>query len=154
MRHAGPAVAMLAELARKDPTVLGVVGLVDSRTSTALALRELNRIGLPALAPTLSADDMDANSDLYLQMSAPNRDQVVLIAEYARQVLRVDEARVYYTTGENSSLTEDLYVSTLVDGLRRRFGDRLDRVDEWRTGQRLTDECGYPGMLIFAGRWS
>jgi len=154
MRHAGPAVAMLAELARKDPTVLGVVGLVDSRTSTALALRELNRIGLPALAPTLSADDMDANSDLYLQMSAPNRDQVVLMAEYARQVLRVDEARVYYTTGENSSLTEDLYVSTLVDGLRRRFGDRLDRVDEWRTGQRLTDECGYPGMLIFAGRWS
>ncbi|MEE6260270.1 type 1 periplasmic-binding domain-containing protein [Plantactinospora sonchi] len=154
MRHAGRAVAMLAELARDDPTVLGVVGLVDSRTSTALALRELNRIGLPAIAPTLSADDMDANSDLYLQISAPNRDQVAMIDEYARQVLRVDEARVYYTTGENSSLTEDLYVSTMLTGLRQRFGDRLGRVEEWRTGQRLTEECGYPGLLLFTGRWS
>ncbi|MEO3745002.1 hypothetical protein [Plantactinospora sp. B5E13] len=154
MRHAGRAVAMLADLARDDPTVLGVVGLVDSRTSTALALRELNRIGLPAIAPTLSADGMDANSDLYLQISAPNRDQVAMIDEYARQVLRVDEARVYYTTGEYSSLTEDLYVGTMLTGLRQRFGDRLARAEEWRTGQRLTDNCGYSGLLLFTGRWS
>lgn len=154
MRHAGRAVAMLEELVRDDPTVLGLVGLVESRTSTAQALRELNRIGLPALAPTLSADGMHQNSELYLQISAPNQDQVTLIDEYARQVLRVREAHVYYTTGENSSLDEDLYVGTLVTGLRQRFGTRLTRLDEWRTGQRLTQECGYQGVLVFAGRWS
>ncbi|MFG1713076.1 hypothetical protein [Micromonospora sp. NPDC049203] len=154
MRHADDAVRMLEGLARDDPTVLGVVGLVDSRTSTAAALRELNRVGLPVLAPTLSADRMDANSSLYLAMSAPNRDQARMVEAYARQVLRVGEAHVYWTTGEGSSLTDDLYVATLVDGLRERFGDRITRLDEWRSGRRLTQECGYPGMLFFAGRWS
>ncbi|SCG81130.1 type 1 periplasmic-binding domain-containing protein [Micromonospora rifamycinica] len=154
MRHAGPAVAMLEELAHDDPTVLGVVGLVESRASTASALRELNRVGLPVLAPTLSADRMSQNSSLYLQVSAPNADQARMIEVYARQVLRVTEAHVYYTTGERSSLTEDLYVGTLVDGLRQRFGTRLTRLDEWSVGRRLTSECGYQGVLVFAGRWS
>ncbi|MEH1169087.1 hypothetical protein V6V47_27270 [Micromonospora sp. CPCC 205539] len=154
MRYADRAVAMLAELAHDDPTVLGVVGLVESRTSTARALRELNQIGLPVLAPTLSADKMDANSRLYLQISAPNTDQVEMVDAYAKQVLKVDEAHVYYTTLEGSSLSEDLYVGTLVDGLRQRFGTRITRLDEWRTGQRLTDECGYAGLLFYAGRWS
>ncbi|MET7708269.1 hypothetical protein [Micromonospora sp. NPDC005413] len=154
MIYADRAVAMLAELARDDPTVLGVVGLVESRTSTARALRELNQVGLPVLAPTLSADRMDANSRLYLQISAPNADQVKMVDAYARQVLKVDEAHVYYTTLEGSSLTEDLYVGTLVDGLRQRFGARITRLDEWRTGQRLTGECGYPGLLFYAGRWT
>ncbi|MCM0678987.1 hypothetical protein NCC78_30600, partial [Micromonospora phytophila] len=154
MRHADRAVAMLAELARDDATVLGVVGLVESRASTARALRELNRIGLPVLAPTLSADRIDANSRLYLQVSAPNADQVRMVEAYARQVLKVNEAHVWWTTGENSSLAEDLYVGTLVDGLKQRFGTRITRLDEWRTGKRLTDECGYSGLLFYAGRWS
>ncbi|WP_233512511.1 hypothetical protein [Micromonospora deserti] len=154
MRHAGRAVAMLAELARDDPTVLGVVGLVDSRTSTARAMRELNRVGLPVLAPTLSADRLDANSRLYLQISAPNTDQARMVEAYARQVLKVDEAHVYWTTGEGSSLTEDLYVNTLVEGLRKRFGTRITRLEEWRPGRRLIAECGYPGLLFYAGRWS
>ncbi|MGN9775701.1 hypothetical protein ACTMS0_07970 [Micromonospora sp. H33] len=154
MRHADRAVARLADLARDDPTVLGVVGLVESRASTARALAELNRIGLPVLAPTLSADRMDANSRLYLQVSAPNTDQVRMVEAYARQVLKVGEAHVYWTTGEGSSLAEDLYVGTLVAGLKERFGPRLTRLEEWRTGKRLTAECGYPGLLFFAGRWS
>ncbi|MET7865974.1 hypothetical protein [Micromonospora taraxaci] len=154
MIYADRAVEMLAELAADDPTVLGVVGLVESRTSTARALRELNRVGLPVLAPTLSADRMDANSRLYLQISAPNTDQVEMVDAYAQQVLKVDEAHVYYTTLEGSTLTEDLYVGTLVDGLRQRFGPRLTRLDKWSTGDRLTDECGYPGLLFYAGRWT
>ncbi|WP_433550826.1 hypothetical protein ACQP08_23550 [Micromonospora zamorensis] len=154
MIYADRAVSMLAELASDDPTVLGVVGLVESRTSTARALRELNKVGLPVLAPTLSADRMDANSRLYLQISAPNTDQVEMVDAYAQQVLKVGEAHVYYTTLEGSSLTEDLYVGTLVDGLRQRFGARLTRLDKWSTGERLTDECGYPGLLFYAGRWT
>lgn len=154
MRHADRAVAMVEELARRDPTVLGVIGLVESRANTAQALRDLNRAGLPVLAPNLSADGMFENSKLYLQLSAPNRDQVAMLDQYARQVLRVEQVHVYHTTGEDSSLKDDLYVGTLVQGLRQRFGARLTRVEGWTTGQQLTPECGFPGMLLFAGRWS
>ncbi|SEJ98716.1 hypothetical protein SAMN05443287_112155 [Micromonospora phaseoli] len=154
MRHAEPAVAMLADLAREDPTLLGVVGMVESRRSTAEALGYLNRVGLPVLAPTLSADRLDANSRLYLQVSAPNADQARMVEAYAREVLKVADVHVYYTTGENSSLDDDLYVKTLDEGLRQLFGTRITRREEWRTGTRLTVECGFGGMLFYAGRWS
>lgn len=154
MRHANEAVRMLERLAREDPTVVGVVGLVDSRTTTAEALRRLNSAGLPALAPTLSADGMEQNSKLYLQLSAPNLDQVAMVGEYADTVLHTRDVHVYYTTGEGSQLSHDLYVNTLVNDARQRFGRQLTRVEQWSTGLRLDRECGYQGLLFFAGRWS
>ncbi|HEX6074953.1 MAG TPA: hypothetical protein VFZ32_06785 [Micromonosporaceae bacterium] len=149
------AVAMLEELVRDDPTVVGVVGLVDSRTSTAKALRELNRIGLPAVATTLSADKFDDNSELYLQMSAPNADQAKMIREYAVH-LKVSEVLIYYTTGLNSSRKQDRYVDTLVKALEERFGRRLlkEPAFRWDDQSLAHKTCGYGGLLVFAGRWS
>ncbi|WP_326553429.1 hypothetical protein [Micromonospora sp. NBC_01813] len=153
MRHAVRTVDLLAGLARRDPTVMGVIGLVESRTTTAEALKRLHRIGLPAIAPTLSADGFHLNSGLYLQMVAPNADQARLVATYATEVLEVDEAHIYYTTGDDSPLEDDLYVSTLVSGLTDILGSRA-RDRPFRFGDSLADECGYQGMLFFAGRYS
>jgi len=153
MRHAGTTVELLAGLARRDPTVVGVVGLVESRTTTAEALRRLNEIGLPAIAPTLSADGLHRNSRLYLQMVAPNADQAKLVADYADSVLGVPDAHVYYTTGDGSALADDLYVNTLVTGLTDQFDARAT-VRQFRVGDSLAHECGYTGLLFFAGRYS
>ncbi|MEE1940732.1 hypothetical protein V1L54_15195 [Streptomyces sp. TRM 70361] len=155
MRHADDLVDMIAELAREggDAPVVGVVGLVESRRSTAAALRKLNRAGLPAVAPTLSADGMYDNSRLYLQLAPPNRDQAGLVAAYAREVLGVRESRVYHTFGERSSREEDLYVSTLLDGLDESL-DGTEYSKPFEAGDNLAGECGYRGMLFFAGRWS
>jgi hypothetical protein len=154
MRYANEAVDMIAELARNDSTVIGVIGLVESRTTTGGALRRLNAAGLPAIAPTLSADGMYKYSNLYLQVSAPNRDQGRLVEQYARNVLDVSRVRIYYTSGERSSVPDDLYVNTLLADLRQVFGSRLEYDTEFRSGVSLHDECGYPGMLFFGGRWS
>ncbi|MFY1631693.1 hypothetical protein ACN27F_00190 [Solwaraspora sp. WMMB335] len=153
MQYAEATVDLLADLARRDPTVVGVVGLVESRTTTAQALRRLNEIGLPAIAPTLSADGLHRNSRLYLQMVAPNADQAKLVSSYATDVLGVDEAHVYYTTGDDSPLADDLYVNTLVSGLTDRLGERAT-ARAFRVGDSLSHECGYAGLLFFAGRYS
>lgn len=154
MRYVDQTVEMLAELAREDPTVLGVVGLVDSRDTTANALRRLNEIGMPAVAPNLSADGMSRNSSLYLQMVAANTDQAKLVSEYATKVLKVDEVHLYYTTGDPPSrLEEDLYVKTLVEAMQARFGERMT-MRRFREGDSLMPECGYRGMLFFGGRYS
>lgn len=153
MRYAEETVELLAELADRDPTVVGVIGLVESRTSTARALHRLNEIGLPAIAPTLSADGLYRNSRLYLQMVAPNADQAALVAGYAADVLGVTDAHVHYTTGDDSRLVDDLYVNTLVEGVSQRFGDRAV-ISQFRFGDSLAHECGYDGMLFFAGRYS
>jgi hypothetical protein len=155
MKYVDQVVDMIEDLAAKDPTVVGVIGLDESRDTTAAALQRLNTIGLPVIATTLSADYLDKNSRLYLQLAPPNREQAMMMAEYAKQVLRVSQARVYWTTGVQSSVEKDLYVQTLVDDLKLAFpalGINVDYSGEFNGS--LTEACGYPGMVVFAGRWS
>jgi endo-alpha-1,4-polygalactosaminidase (GH114 family) len=90
MEYAGEAVDVIGGLAAQDPTVVGVIGMDESRDTTAQALARLNRIGLPVIATTLSADRMDRNSRLYLQIGAGNQEQARLIADYSKRVLKLD----------------------------------------------------------------
>lgn len=154
MRYAKEAVRMIVDLAHRDRTLIGVVGLVESRKVTGEALRMLNQAEILAIAPTLSADGMYGYSRLYLQVSAPNRDQARLVERYASTVLRVAGVRVYYTLGEWSTPADDHYVGTLLADLKREFGRRLERVTEFDRAASVTGDCGYRGMVFFAGRWS
>ena len=157
MEHASQAVDMIASLVTEDPKVVGVIGLDDSRTSTAMALRKLNEIGLPLIGPTLTADYLDRNSRLYLQLSAPNRENARMIGEYSKRVLKVSDAQLYWTVGVGSDLARDLYVKTLADDLigelPRDFGIKVDNRGEF-DGSLSRDVCGYQGTVIFAGRWT
>ena len=157
IEHASEAVGMIADLAARDPKVVGVIGMGESRTSTAEALRKLNEVGLPLIGPVASADDFYKNSRLYLQLSAPNGDQVRMIGEYSKQVLKVSDARLYWTVGKRSDFDRDLYVKTLVNDLvellPRDFEINVDNMGRF-DGSLSRDVCGYQGMLIFAGRWT
>ena len=117
LEHASQAVDMIADLRAKDPKVVGVIGMGESRTSTADALKKLNEIGLPLIGPVTSADNFYQNSRLYLQLAAPNRDNARMIGEYSKRVLKASDARLYWTVGTKSSFDQDLYVKTLVNDL-------------------------------------
>ncbi|MBN3931389.1 hypothetical protein IQ279_17425 [Streptomyces verrucosisporus] len=75
----------------------------------------------------------------------------VVVANAGNQKAR--GTRVYYTVGERSSLQEDIYVSTLVEQLREKVGN-LEYVEDFESKGLRKEECGYRGMLFFAGRWS
>jgi hypothetical protein len=154
MEHAGEAVAMIADLARRDRTVLGVIGLVESRKNIEVALQKLNEAGLPAIAPTLSADGIYRNSNLYLQIAPPNRDEATLVGRYAQTMLHTSGVHIHYTAGEQAELEDDLYVETLLSDLKEEFGRRIKRDMKFGPGVDLSNECGYSGMLFYAGRWS
>lgn len=157
MEYAREAVDVIGGLAAQDPTVVGVIGMDESRDTTAQALARLNRIGLPVIATTLSADRMDRNSRLYLQIGAGNQEQARLIADYSKRVLKLDTAQVYWTTGGVSSIDKDLYVKTLVDDLNvtlPQFGIKVDNIQNEKLPIELpVDVCNYRGAIIFAGRW-
>ncbi len=156
IEYASEAVDMIASLAAKDPKVVGVVGMAESRTSVAEAIKKLNGIGLPIIGPATSADDFYRNSRLFLQLSAPNRDQARMISEYSEQVLKVSDARLYWTVGTRSDFDRDLYVKTLVNDLVAilpSFGINIANRGRF-DGSLSRDVCGYQGMLIFAGRWT
>jgi hypothetical protein len=157
MEYASEAVDMIAGLAAEDPKVVGLIGLDESRSNTASALRKLNVIGLPLIGPAPTADYLDRNSRLYLQLSAPNREQARMIGQYAKQVLKVPDALLYWTVGVQSDFNRDLYVKTLVGDLVETlpgdFGIKVDNRGQF-DGPLSRDVCGYQGMLIFAGRWT
>jgi hypothetical protein len=75
-----------------------------------------------------------------------------MVAEYARRVLRVSGTHIYYSVGDDATLDSDLYVSTLRQDLISEFGAGHDQL--FTPGAPLSQECGYRGMLFFAGRWS
>jgi hypothetical protein len=154
MKYVRVVVDMIGRLAAEDPTVVGVIGLDESRDTTAEAIEKLNKIGLPVITSTLSADHLDSSSRLYLQISAPNREQARMITEYSKQVLKVSQAQLYWTTGAQSDIKKDLYVQTLVNDLKvPNSGITVDDRGEFH-GSLRGDVCGYSGIVIFAGRWS
>ncbi|WP_345437722.1 hypothetical protein [Actinoallomurus vinaceus] len=156
-RQADQVVRMLEQLIAGDSTVLAVVAPVDSRRSTQRALRELERIGLPTVTPTTSADGISGGSSLYLQLAAPNIDQARLVHHYVTEVLHRRGLVNYYTFGVagRSGEQDDLYVQTLRDDLKSLFkGDYADQF--WKNGTSVRDICArrFSGVVFFGGRYS
>ncbi|TWH68108.1 ABC transporter substrate-binding protein [Micromonospora olivasterospora] len=160
MRYSADVVRMLSALAEEEPTVLGVVGLVESRKAVQDAIRALGRLDLPVLAPTLSADGIADASSRYLQISAPNRDEATLVHEHVTRVLGKKKLFNYYTFGSadpDEGAQNDLYVNTLRDGLRDRFGEGNYQETYWRNGVDLASVCAdrfRDGVVFFGGRYS
>ncbi|MGH3779960.1 MAG: ABC transporter substrate-binding protein [Pseudonocardiaceae bacterium] len=151
LEYASQAVDMIAGLVTEDPKVVAVIGMGESRANTAEALQKLNKIGLLLIAPAATADNFDQNSRLHLQLSAPNREQARAIHEYSTQVLKVSDARLYWTVGRNSDFDRDLYVHTLVNDLVAVFGTKIDNRGRF-DGSINHDVCGYQGILIVTGQ--
>jgi len=160
MRSAERVAGMLNSLRQDDRSVIGVVGMVDSRASTKNALAELDRTGLVAVAPTLSADGIGDVSNRYLQLSPPNRDQAKLVYQYVTQVL--DRNRIYnvltFGSRGRAAADDDLYVQTLADGLEQAFVGGGKEYNETRwSGERLSYLCKdqfVDGVVFFGGRYS
>ena len=160
MSHADLVVPMLADLAKHDATVLGVVGLVESRTGTKEAIKRLGKVGLPVIAPTLSADGIADASDHYLQISAPNIDEAEFVFAHATQVLKAKKIYNFYTYGSKGQAAQagDLYVNTLREDLSRAYGGRPDYQESfWAPNVDLHGVCAdtfTDGVVFFGGRYS
>ncbi|MEV8440800.1 hypothetical protein AB0425_25775 [Actinosynnema sp. NPDC051121] len=159
--RAAPLVAdKLTALRTSDSTVLGVVGLVESRSTTKTAIEALEGTDLPIVAPTLSADRIGELSSHYLQIAAPNRDQADMVVRYVTQVLEKKKLFNYYTFGPRKAEQAggDLYVNTLRDDLKSSSQQYNVGYEElfW-TGQSLRDVCSdryTDGVVFFGGRYS
>ncbi|WP_330253358.1 hypothetical protein OG874_01735 [Nocardia sp. NBC_00565] len=159
---------LLADMLRKDPGVLGVVGMDRSTAETARAIGKLGDLGVPVVATTLSADGLEAASPMFFQSVPSNRVQARLIADYVQGArypggtpeagqLRYHRVLVYHP-----KVTDDVYVTTLVADLNAELDRRGVPRDSrsWDAQQELYGfpaPCETPGfdrhtLLFFAGR--
>ncbi|GAA2557992.1 hypothetical protein GCM10010435_31160 [Winogradskya consettensis] len=168
MRH-GPEVArILHTIAETDRTVAGVVGLDQSRAATQRTIRALSAYGIPMVAATLSADVLDELTPMYFQVAPDNRRQADFVAGYADMLRPAggDLPRRYRLV--RSADPDDTYAVSLAGDLTRSLGEHGFATDGDRAIQPISAAttldgtaeprkvggtfCGYPGIVVFAGR--
>lgn len=158
----GPAtLAMLKPIVAADPSTIGMIGLDESRKQTVQVVQNLNGLGLPVIATSLSADDLYLASPLYFQIAPPNHEEADLIATAvanpkllndaptAAQIVPGGRAYVYYQPNE-----DDLYTATLAKDLKTSLTDRGIQVaylGDWSNVSAMCQE-GQRATAIFAGR--
>jgi ABC-type branched-subunit amino acid transport system substrate-binding protein len=156
MAHGVAVAAMLRDIARADPTFVGVVGLNESRDSTVTTLRELAGYGIPVVAAPLSADRLADENPMYFQIAPQNRRQADVIAARIDDLGSRDEpgrpttSRIYTTTDETDvyarNLAEDLAESLRSRGLQ---SDAVEAPDWYQAGR---DACQVRGFVLYTGR--
>ncbi|MFC0038050.1 ABC transporter substrate-binding protein [Actinomadura rayongensis] len=169
MRFGTRVAEIVGRMRRRDPSIVGVAGLDQSREATTDTIRRLTGIGLPMVATTLSADALVQKSPLYFQVSPQNRREAEVAAAYADHLVEAGgdapkrEVRVIY-----SADTTDIYSRNLKDDLAGSFaahGFRVENVeysppqaagvdplDAPGPGEVGQQSCSYDGVVFFAGR--
>ncbi len=87
LKHGERVAQQLGRMAAADPSIVAVVGMVESRQSTATTIRALASVGLPTVAATLTADSMVDVSKLYFQVSPQNAREAEVAAASVAQLL-------------------------------------------------------------------
>jgi hypothetical protein len=169
MQYGQRAAKQLGAMAAKDPSIVAVVGMVESRESTATTVKALAEVGLPTIAATLTADSMVDVSKLYFQISPQNsREAAVAVANF-QQLLATGKdpfgrplarkARIY-----KSDDPTDTYSQNLAGDLKASFSGRGIPVETvsftpggkdpatMDAGTVGRDACDADGVVLYAAR--
>jgi len=159
--------AQLGRMSREDPGIVAVVGLNESRQSTADTIAALGREGLPVVAATLSADTLVGSSQMYFQTSPQNIREASVAADYVQHL--IDEqgqplerrVRLYYSDDET-----DTYSQNLAADMKATFegnGFEVKLISFTASGNLsgggISDpslagrsSCGFGGVVAYAAR--
>jgi hypothetical protein len=177
MRQGLALARQLGNLAKNDPTVIGIAGLQMSTQPTVDAISALSDAGLPMVASTLSADSLANNHHpLYFQVAPQNTREAAVAAAWANQQVRAAPAtprtvRVYYSDDAtdiySTNLRDDAVKSFAAKGFQVEanvFKSSMDRGSSasQNSGDQLigtaysagNDTCfrNYNGFVFYAGR--
>jgi len=174
--HQGTTVAQqLGHLAAEDPSLVGVVGLDESRQPTVDTITALSNVGLPMVAATLSADSLVDNHPMYFQVAPNNSREAAVAAMFAKQWLMNNPAVtasvwVYYSDDASDTYSVNLRDDALAAFAAKGFQTEakaylpnstvITQSAHVRTGDQLIgnadtagrDTCSHHGIVYFAGR--
>ncbi|WP_028927574.1 ABC transporter substrate-binding protein [Pseudonocardia acaciae] len=162
---------IIGGLARKDPTLVGVVGLNESYRETASTVNALAGHGIPTVAATVSTDSFARDLPMYFQIAPQNRREAAVAAAYASAHTGPGQersVRIYF-----SDNTSDVYSSNLAEDAREAFkavGFDVTTISFTpdgndppaaaapadrhvvNAGAAGADSCGYRGVAFYAAR--
>jgi ABC-type branched-subunit amino acid transport system substrate-binding protein len=82
MTHQLKAARQIADAARDDPTIVGVVGLGRNQEDSARTLATLWAAGLPVVATSNSSDELAGSSPYYFHIAPTNQQEVQVAVDY------------------------------------------------------------------------
>lgn len=142
----------IAQLARTDKTVVGVIGWGGS-AQTLNAIRALAAAKIPMVS-NASGDSLTGRSSYFFRVVTPASIQGSIGAQYVEQTLHVKTAAVFIDPAND-------YSSTSADGFIKRFtgdGNTIVATENYTVGKSQTipgllqDALSkHPGVLYFAG---
>jgi hypothetical protein len=174
--HLGATVAhQLGDLAARDSSLVGVVGLDQSRQPTVDTITALADVGLPIVAATLSVDSLADDHPMYFQVSPNNSREAAVAAAFAKQQLinnpgLTASVRVYYSDDATDTYIVNLRADVLATFAAKGFQVKAEaylpsstvitQSAHVQTGDQLIgnantagrDTCSYHGFVYFAGR--
>lgn len=169
LQHGQRVARQLGELAAADPSIVAVVGMVESRESTATTIKALAEVGLPTIAATLTADSMVNVSKLYFQISPQNAREAAVAAANVDQLLAKGKdpfgrplarrARIYKSDDPTDTYSQNLAADLKASFTARRIpvetvsftpsGQETATMDAGTAGR---DACDADGVVLYAAR--
>ncbi|WNV86402.1 hypothetical protein [Umezawaea sp. Da 62-37] len=166
MQHGGELVDTLRTLVEQDKSIVGVLGMAQSRKPTLDTIAKLGDIGLPVVAATLSVDSIPLNSALYFQVSPNNDREAQVAASYARVTHPGKTGAVIVHSDSDDEALRDTYSVNLGADFDARFRKAgfevaqavyntesgVGKVDVREIGQGLCGSSHQDEVVVFAGR--
>ncbi|MFJ9058824.1 hypothetical protein OHB07_12410 [Streptomyces sp. NBC_00111] len=129
------AVRKIVEVARRDPSVVGVVGLGRNTTESAAATGLLQRAGLPLVDTTNSGSDLARSYPNYFGLAATDEEQAEAVGLIAGQLAdRLDDPQAVVLSRKVANEDKDRYTTE-----QRKVGLEMLR----RTGFTLAADTQY-----------
>ncbi|NED89756.1 ABC transporter substrate-binding protein, partial [Streptomyces sp. SID11233] len=123
MSHQVEMAERIAAYARRDPTVVGVVGLGRSLKTTSDAVTTLRHAGLPVVSGTNSAPGMPAAHDNWFSLAAPDDFQARQLAVIAEQLAKEGKTRALLLARRTKG-TGDTYTTSQAGQFRKALTDK------------------------------
>lgn len=153
LRYAQQVSSIIRAMSARDPSIIGVVGFNQSHRPIDTVIKQLNGVGLPMVAATLSADSIPGLSPLYFQVSPLNTREAAVAAAFTPALVpTARRALVLYPDDP-----ADLYATSLAADATRSLRTRgyptdVRAFDPADPGGAGASTCGYRGLVFYAGR--
>lgn len=159
MEYAPQVTAQIIQAIHKDATIVGVMGLPQSRTKAIEAVKMLGQAHIPIVSSTASSDTFTNISPYFFRAAPPNMSQVAVGVRYAEQILHAHNAVLFEALNDNYSQN---LATDFVELFQQRDHHPILQTETYNAAdtdvsniiqEKAGHACSYsPDLLYFTGR--
>jgi len=152
-QYADQVAGQIVQLAKSDPTFVGVMGWPYSSRSLEV-VKTLTQAGIPIVSQTSSSDDLTNISPYFFRVAPANKIQGIVGARYAEHTLNAKSAVLFVDPSDSysQSLAQDFSQQFQADGQQIVATEDYTKNDATSISAHIADALSYhPDIIYFSG---